>query len=619
MSTPLLLEEEMDQWVEPDLSTKSQAIQTEYFNRKKALQGIARGKSISAAADANDVDRATLTKTAGDCLAIAPDGKPWGWRACIPHRVRNASAKKPVAVPEGPGPGAFTQLRRALPELEDLLAGFTKPLPTRERRSTAFERFLEKFLAVVRKQTQGIGYPFNAGDKGRRSVLEHLKRLRRELPVSAIEEEEQTELMQAKQLKEVFDFGVMERLEFDAHRMDADFYVEVDDASGKTALREISYIWLLLIIDSVSRLVLGWSLVIGRAYSQIDVLRVFSRSLTPWEPRDLLAPGMKYVPGSGIGTVPATGRLQRGLLTAADNALAHHAKLTTTNLIRHIRGVMSLGPAHVPETRGILEALFRMLENGAIRHLPGGFEPVRDRDTPKRPTNGESAQKYPLNPVALNDLLDVVIAGYNATPLASLGDQSPIEVVRRHGTGGGWGFEASKTETDAGNLTNIRLSVRIKGSQKKNRQPFVNYMRARYRAFGLRDRWDLIGERQFEAVLSVEDLRYITLLDEHGDVFVRLTALPPWSRTRHDFDLRKLIIRWSNRKLFSIVGVDDAVDAYRRFVRSNAAQLPAAADQVGKYWQHHAKPNPADKPPPAPAFVPRSGSVSFDHIKDPTK
>ena len=63
----------------------------------------------------------------------------------------------------------------------------------------------------------------------------------------------------------------------------------------------------------------------------------------------------------------------------------------------------------------------------------------------------------------------------------------------------------------------------IKGSQKRNRQPFVNYMRARYRAFGLRDRWDLIGERQFEAVLSVEDLRYITLLDAvsytHLDVY----------------------------------------------------------------------------------------------------
>lgn len=617
MTKPLLTEDLLTGWTEPDLTGRPPATLAEYANRKAALRDVARGKSILAAADAHDVDRKTLAKTIQDCLDLAPDGKPWGWRACIPHRVRAASGKGAPKVPAAPGPGAFSKLLRALPELQGLLVTYTKPLPTRERRSSAFERFLDRFLGAIRKHTNGVGYPFNASDKGRRSVIEHLKRLRREMPASDVEDE-QVELIHAKQLKEVFEFGVMERLEFDAHRMDADFCLEVEDASGKTALREISYVWLLVIIDCVSRLVLGWSLVVGRGYSQIDVLRVFTRSLLPWEPRDLLAPEMKYVPESGIGTLPATGRLQRGLLTAADNALAHHAKLTTTNLTRHIRGVLSLGPAHVPETRGILEALFRQLEHGAIRHLPGGYEPARDRDTPKRAANGDSAQKHPLNPVALHDLLDVVIAAYNATPLAALGNQSPIDVVRRHGTGGSWTFESSHTETDANNLTFIRLPVRIKGNRKEGRQPFVNYMRARYRAFGLRDRWDLVG-KEFQGILSVEDLRYITVLDEHGDVFVRLTALPPWSRTRHDFDLRKLIIRWSNRGLFSIVGVDDAIAAYRAFVRKHAGQMPAAADQVGKYWPYHSTSGAMNKTPPAPTFVPRGGGVSFDHIKDPIK
>src|SRR3546814_13526913 len=63
----------------------------------------------------------------------------------------------------------------------------------------------------------------------------------------------------------------------------------------------------------------------------------------------------------------------------------------------------------------------------------------------------------------------------------------------------------------------------------------------------------------------------------------------PWSRTRHDYDLRKLIIRWGNRGLFSIVGVDDAVASYRAFVRAHAGQMPAAADQLGKYWSNHSR------------------------------
>lgn len=617
MTTSLVTEEQLAEWVEPDLTDRSPAVCTEYENRKAALRAVACGRSILASAVAHGLNRKSLTKTVRDCMALAPDGKPWGWRACIPHRARVVSVKDAPAVPIAPGSGAFSRLLRALPELELLLAGFSKPLPTRQRRSPAFERFLDKFFAAIRKHTNDIGYPFNSSDRGRRSVLGHIKRLRSEVPASE-GEGEQIELMHAKQLKEVFELGVMERLEFDAHRMDADFCVEVDDSSGKTALREISYIWLLVIIDSASRLVLGWSLVMGRGYSQIDVLRVFTRSLLPWEPRELLAPEMKYVPESGIGTMPATSRLQRGLMTAADNALAHHAKLTTTNLTRHLRGVLSLGPAHVPETRGILEALFRQLEHGAIRHLPGGFEPARDRDTPKRSTNADTAHKHPLNPVALHDLMDVVIAGYNTTPLASLSDQSPIELVRRQGNSGSWTFESSHTETDANNLTCMRLPVRIKGNRKEGRQPFVNFMRARYRAFGLRDRWDLVG-KEFRGVISMDDLRYITVLDEHGDVFVRLTALPPWSRTRHDYDLRKLIIRWGNRGLFSIVGVDDAVAAYRSFVRTHAGQMPAAADQLGKYWSCHSNAGSESKSPATPKFAPRGGSVSFDHVKDPIK
>ena len=616
MSRCIPTEDDIEHWIEPDLQTFLPDVVQEYERRKKAFTAVIRGKSIVAAANDNEVNRKTLTKMLSDCTQLSRDGREWQWRVCLPNRARTQKDTEVPKVPDGPRPGAFTQLLRAIPELPSLLAGYTKALPTRERRSPAFEKFLEKFLATIRKVTQGVGYPFNAGDKGRRSIQTHIQKLRQELPIDD-SEEEQTELIHAKQLKEVFQFNVMERLEFDAHRMDADFVVEVEDANGVTALRQISYVWLLLVIDSVSRLVLGWSLVIGRGYSQVDVLRVFMKSLLPWEPRELLAPEMEYVRDSGIGTIPAVGRLLRGMLTAADNALAHHAKLTTSNLTTHFKGVLSLGPSHVPETRGILEALFRKLEDGAIRHLPGGFEPQRDRDTPKRSTTSEQSDSHPLNLIALGDLLDVIICGYNFTPLAALGDRTPIDVVRTHVNGGGWAFESPQSDKDAFKLAQMRVPITIRANRKKRRQPFVNFIRARYRAHGLMDRWDLVGKK-FQGVLNFEDLRYIDVLDEHGDLFVRLTALPPWSRTKHDLDLRKLIIRWTNRKLFSIVGVDDAVDAYRTFVRRNVTAMPAAVDQTAKYHQHHQS-RSAKTATPTPVYVPRNGLFNFDNMKDPIK
>jgi putative transposase len=568
-------EDDLDAWgADPALGEDEP--RADYDKRKKALRQVVEdGKTVAAAAKDCGVDRRTLAKILEDALALGPDGQPWGWRACIPNRVRRANPDAPAELPDKAGPGAFGKLLRAVPELVALLLSFTRRLPTRAQRSTSFENFFEKFLTLVRKKTDGRGYPLNAPDQGRRSVIEYLRRLRESAP-DGDSEAEQAEQAAAKQLNEVFAFGVMERLEFDAHRMDCDFCLEVPDASGRTSLREISYVWLLVLIDSVSRLVLAHVLVVGRAYTQIDVLRVFSRSLVPWEARELLVPGMQYVPGSGSGTVPVLGRLLRGILSAADNALAHHAKLTTANLTRYFRGVLSLGTPRVPETRGILEALFRKLENGAIRQIPGGFEPARDADTPKRATTGQTADKHPLNPVALADLLDVVIAGYNITPLASLRDQSPLEIVRHFGTGGGWTFESPLSASDAAELTVMRLPVRIKGDRRKHRQPYVRYLYARYRAFGLRDRWDLVG-KTFQARLSTDDMRYITLFDERGEVFVRLTALPPWSRTRHDYDLRRLIHRWSERGLFTIAGVDDAIEAYRLYVRTHAHEVPAAS------------------------------------------
>ena len=82
--------------------------------------------------------------------------------------------------------------------------------------------------------------------------------------------------------------------------------------------------------------------------------------------------------------------------------------------------------------------------------------------------------------------------------------------------------------------------------------------------------------------------------------------------------MRKLINRWTNRGLFTIKGVDDAVAAYRKFVRKNIISMPGAVDQTVKYPQHHKR--SMKKPASVSAvFTPRDGLFSFDDSKDPCK
>ena len=291
MSQPLPTEEDLLDWGETDLDHLTPEMRVTYDNRKAAIRAVVgAGSTITQAARKYKVDRRTLTKSIKDAQTLAEDGKPWGWRACIPNRVRNATGgeDKP-APPAKPGPGAFTKLLRAVPDAAKLLQTFTKPLPTRERRSSGFENFFERFLTLLRKNIGVEGYPFNASDRGRRAVLSYLQKLRQQTP-DIEHEAELAEEAHVKQINEVFGFSVMERLEFDAHRMDCKFFLEVEDASGRILLREISYVWLLVLICAVSRIVLGYALVVGRAYTQVDVLRVFSRALRTWEARELLVP-----------------------------------------------------------------------------------------------------------------------------------------------------------------------------------------------------------------------------------------------------------------------------------------------------------------------------------------
>ncbi|WP_440222839.1 hypothetical protein ACQQ2N_17435 [Dokdonella sp. MW10] len=619
MSPPLPTEDDLNAWEMPDVTHLSEKWRSQFEDRRKAMSAVIRsGLKVQKAAKHFKVTRSTLSKALEVALLTAPDGEPWGWRACIPFRAQRIRSAPQCALPVKPLPHALQRLLQRLPALRTLLLDFRKPLPTRDRKSSAFDTFFKNFLAAVEKETDGVGYPFTSPDKGRRALVRFIHSNRRETPAVELEtyHEERTK---SAQVQEVFAFDVMERLEFDAHSMDCSFTVEVVDSHGRVTLQRISSLTLLVMIDAASRLVIAHSIVVGKGYTQVDVARLFAKALQIWEPRELIVPFMAYPDGSGVGTTPAVGRVQRCCLTAADNAQAHVSKFSTSSLPEHFKGVFNFGFPHVPETRAIIESFFKSIENGAIRSFPGGFTPKRNDNTPKPSTTGYRSEDHPLDIAAMRDLMDVIVSGFNATPLKGGDGFSPIEIVKRFGSRGGWSFESSRDDVDACALTKMRIVVTIKGDRKNGRQPYVSWMYARYRSFGLRDRWDLLNAT-FNAFVNLDDVRELTLLDRHGDVFAVLKALPPWSSTKHDYDLRRLVHRWGKRGLFEITGSDDAIASYIRHVRANAATNSVSAEQVIKYPNiHKNSPTRPDTAPRDEVILPRSGSVSFATIKDSSK
>lgn len=550
--------------------------------RQAAVSAVAAGYTVSAAAKRYHLHPRTLALTLAKALEVAPDEHPWGWRACIPYRVRsNAKDGALETLPTKAGPGAFGCLLRVVPALEQMLLEYAGALPKRYLPAPAFESMFARWKKYAKELVPSGHYPLIAPDFARRSCLEFIKTQRTGTPFADVSFEV-TDAEEASQFSALFAIPPCLWTQYDGHSKDCEFWIEGLGLDGKPFLQRISKVWLLLGFDVGARLVVSWRLSFTSNYSGLDLNRTCAQSLVDWEERDLIVPSMQYVQGSGIGTKVAIGTTVTGCITSLDNAMSHRLKVNREQLVEQLLGVINYGRAHVPEARAVLEAFFKRFEECAIRHLPGGYRPGIPGVGKKIPTTSASGKDYPVIIDALHDLMDVVLAGSNATEIAAHHERSPLQITKLHATGGGWMFATSNQVDRAAKLSRDSTTATIRGDRVKNRQPYVRFKNARYRSPSLKGRWDLLG-KQFRATYDINDLRYLSLHDEGGELFVVLRALRPWSQTRHDLDLRKIITRSVNLGKFEIKGALDAIAAYRGYLRGVFSQQQNAAGEIARF------------------------------------
>ena len=427
----------------------------EFVARRKAVAAIAAGYNVSNAAKRYNLNSRTLSETLVKSLQIAPDEHPWGWRACIPHRVRtNAKIGSLENLPTKAGPGAFGCLLRVLPALERILLEYAGALPKRYLPAPAFEGMFARWKKCAKELVPVGHYPQIAPDFARRSCMEFIKTQRTGTPFADVGFEV-ADAEEASQFSALFATPPCLWTQYDGHSKDCEFWIEGQDSDGKSFLQRITKVWLLLGFDVGARLSVSWRLSFAVNYSGLDFNRTCAQSLVDWEERDLIVPSMQYVPGSGIGTKVAIGRTVTGCITSLDNAMAHRFKVNREQMVEQLLGVINFGRAHVPEARAILEAFFTRIEECAIRHLPGGYRPGLPGAEEKRPTTSESGKQYPVIIDALHDLMDVVLAGCNATGITAHQQRSPLEITRLHAMGGGWTFETSDQLARAAKLSTL--------------------------------------------------------------------------------------------------------------------------------------------------------------------
>ena len=563
-------------WPRPNPATVPVELRSRYEDRVRALEAILKGSTLQAAGALYGVDRELLSKMLEDAQKIHLDGKPYGFRVCLPWTRTGPPVPRSTKVPLAAAPHALAQLFGAVPAAAKLVEDFEGALPERNRCSPAFDRLFKGFKRTLSLANLGHAFPLNTPDQGRRALLEWIKRIRRremELDIARSKDEP----VSVTRMDQVIRLQPFDRAEIDEHWTDVAWQGLVPDAKGLWHVVPLSGVWFIAMIDAVLPMCYAWIVVVGRSFNHRDFLRVQSKALTPWKRRDLILPGLEYHPDAWMpNAVPSFDMVMRPASQAMDNHGSHTGKVVIANVRDYQVGVINHGFSQVPEGRGNIEAFFHYITEAVFRKLAGGFRPARSFDEEAEKTSKLRPSDHPIEIEALEDLLDVHVSRFHVTTRPSLQNRTVRQVIEAQLVNGLWTTQSRLTENDAANLVAEHMTVKICGSERTQEQPHANFLDGIYRHDRLNKRWNLIGTK-YKASVPFSDASKMTLYDDKGEVFAVLRARPPWSRP-HTLEERRRAMQWRKRGIFKVDEDGDAVAAYHRRVRELASKLQWAAD-----------------------------------------
>ncbi|MBB3814758.1 hypothetical protein FHY12_000203 [Xanthomonas arboricola] len=605
---------DLEAWFMPKESELTEDLRPRFRNACAALTAVLTGQcAIARAAADHGLCRKRLRHMLLLASETAPDGRAFGYRVCVPWGTyqRRPLGQSTTKMPRQAGAHALTGLLGAQPTIRGWVDEFDHPLPP-GRPPKVFQRLHKRITAELKRLDLHDCYPLNQPDKGRRALLRFLRN--RRMIVSGGDWDTQGEAV--SRLQDIFLQAPFTRTELDGHRIDIEAVLGVRLPNGGTSQRPITSLWLLVEVEAASRAVVGWALRVGRAYNNLDVAHCLAMSLRPWARRVLTIPGLDYAPGAGLPSGLLTHqRGWRSRLVAMDNAKAHLAIDLEQSVCRARGGMLVFGKAHQPRSRPIVEQLFSRLERGALREVPGGFEPATRLGEDKMRISNFSPGDHPIQLHLFEELLDVIIANYNATPHSALGDISPLQFLQMHRPRAfDFRVETENDGDDAVDMGSVLVPVIVKGNRDDGVMPHVNYAYTRYRSPDLDNKWELVGKRVLARV-NRHDLRTLLLMRSVTTPLCVVRAAAPWNRTVHDETTRKMIMQWTKlRKDFSIVGAECAVQAYVDFLRATAPTSQQAVDQLARMQQLHDG-SPPSRPVAAlqqPLRMPPGGWICLD-------
>ncbi|MGQ3050774.1 MAG: hypothetical protein ACT6S0_03215 [Roseateles sp.] len=392
----------------------------------------------------------------------------------------------------------------------------------------------------------------------------------------------------------------------DCHTVDAIGYIILEGPVGpmKVPVKRMQ-----VFIDAchTSRAATGWAVCIGAQIEARHVELAHLMASRPWKPKKLTVEGLRYAEGAGFPCGCVEG-LEDGIQPAMkrlDNAVQHWAALIREDLRAAIGCAIAYGAVGSWWRNSISERLFGTLERFGFQRLPSsmgtGPQDVHRADDPTLEAKGVGIEWNELI-----EVLDVLLANYNATPHSALGNLSPLDYIRQslNGRRPRWIPRSAPPPTALSPRLGwtVMRNKTIRGSVSKRTTPYIEVGEERYTGDLLKGRYDLIGR---DATVHVpEDMRTVEAFLSSGESLGTLNVLHKgWSNVAHSLQDRQAfnqLVRDGQQ-----VDRDDPIGtlaahfekkAVRKATQSGTDHISAEASELADHIHRHGVAPKAPKP-----------------------
>lgn len=547
---------------------RNQRILAEVLCGDKKLKKIARQHNVSIGFVSQLLNR---------CLGGEEDKEPALTIGLVPYQTLvNKQRKKslPTLQKKCGGACAFKELLKEVPGLreglDEMIQAKLKDAPYAQRLTPqAFHGEFKRILSESHWPRDR--YPFTTESLAYASVRRYLKKRIDELQ----KERQQRRLSPPRKLthsKRIY--RAMRATQIDEHILNlrGSVHLELNDELIPLPIARAN---VLVPVDVDTTCILGYLLAPTRHPNQQDMLTLFDNCLQPWQPLELMTPGLSYAPGASFPNgLDDAFPISFGTVHM-DNALMHRANSVIDLICENLGATLDLGLPAMPIIRELVESIFDYISE----HLSNRVASTTGSH-PKDPIkeSRKNQKKVPLITFQiLIEALSIILTEYNITPRADLGYASPLELYQHHCTNHFVRyvphFISEQWQPFIGSM-----ELPLHWYKHENRLPFVNFYYARYQGPGL---LQAAGEHiRIRVLFDRRDIRTLQAYTLSGEYLGVLHAPLSWQRFPHSLSTRQWIHK--NVKRYRL-NMRDPLSSYFRYLLDNKGHPNTALSLLRVY------------------------------------